>query len=92
MKHQDFDWAQFESTGADWDIDCHSHNIPVKAYVVYSDSESNVLQECTIYAETVYPLSLMGAISGFRPEFTTAATITFEYVDGTISCTNYLKF
>lgn len=92
MKTGTFDWAKFEANGADWDIDDRNHNVPVKAYVVYSDSERNVLQECTIHAETVYPLSLMNAITGFRPEFTTAAVINFEYVDGTISVTNYLKF
>lgn len=92
MKTSIFDWAKFEASGADWDVDCCSHNIPVKAYVVYSDSERNVLQECTIHAETVYPLSLMNAISGFRPEFATAAVINFEYIDGTTSVTNYLKF
>ena len=92
MKQADFDWAKFEANGADWDIDRRSRNIPVKAYVVYSDSKRNVLQECIIHAETVYPLSLMNAISGFRPEFTTAAVINFEYADGTVGVTNYLKF
>lgn len=92
MKQTSFDWAKFEANGVDWDIDNCSRNIPVKAYVVYSDSKRDVLQQCVIHAETVYPLSLMNAISGFRPEFTKVAVVNFEYADGTLGVTNYLEF
>lgn len=40
--------------GADWDID----GTPVKAYVSYWNSSLDVISNITVYAETVYPLTL----------------------------------
>lgn len=74
--------------GADWDID----GAPVKAYVTYWDNELNVIQECTIYAETVFPLTLPQAILGFRSEFAKGANVVFEFVGGKQSITNIFKF
>ena len=74
--------------GADWDID----GTPVKAYVSYWDDKANLISECTIYAETVYPLTLPQAILGFRSELAKGATVTFEFVGGRQSITNVFKF
>lgn len=74
--------------GADWDID----GVPVKAYVVYWDIKLNIISECTIYAETVNPLTLPQAILGFRPELAKGANVTFEFVDGKHSIVNIFEF
>lgn len=76
--------------GSDWDIDVH--NIPDKAFVVYWDSEHRTIDNCVIYAETVAPLSLIEAIKAFRPEFAKGANITFQYISGTLSITNVMRF
>lgn len=74
----------------DWDIDLE--NVPDKAYVVYWDCEYRVIKDCTIYAETVWPLTLPEAIIGFRPEFARGANVNFQFVDGTFSITNVMEF
>lgn len=74
--------------GADWDID----GAPVKAHVMYWDSKANMISECTIHAETVYPLTLPQAILAFRSEKAKGATVTFEFVGGRQSITNVFKF
>lgn len=76
--------------GADNDID--KNNAPVKAYVVYWDVHKNIIKQSTIYAETVYPLSLIDSIRAFRPEFARGCNVDFEYADGTLSVTNVIKF
>lgn len=74
--------------GADWDID----GVPVKAYVVYWNNELNIISECTVYAETVYPLTLPQAILSFRPESSKGANVTFEFVNGRHSIVNVFEF
>jgi hypothetical protein len=64
----------------------------VKAYVLYWDITLTVISECTIYAETVYPLTLPQAIIGFRPEFAIGANVNFEFVGGEVSVTNIFNF
>lgn len=64
----------------------------VKAYVIYWDITLNIISECTIYAETVYPLTLPQAITGFRPEFAKGANVNFEFIGGKISNTEIFKF
>ena len=77
-------------TGTDWDIDLE--NVPDKAYVVYWDCEHRVINNCVIYAETVYPLSLVEAIAAFRPEFAKGANVNFSFVCGGLSITNVIEF
>lgn len=74
--------------GADWDID----GTPVKAYVSYWNSSLDVIFNITVYAETVYPLTLPQAILGFRPELAKGANVTFEFIDGSHSIVNIFKF
>jgi hypothetical protein len=76
--------------GKDWDIDLKG--TPVRAYVVYWNCEHRIIKECVIHAETVWPLTLPEAISGFRPEFAKGANVNFQFVDGTFSITNIMKF
>lgn len=72
--------------GSDWDIDYPTTPTGVKKmYVVYFDNNHNVLQEPTIWAETVYPLTLIQALFAFKPEMAIGANVTFEYVDGTLT-------
>lgn len=76
--------------GADNDID--KDNNPVKAHVVYWTADFTIINQVTIHAETVYPLSLVTAITSFRPENATGCNVNFEYFDGQMSITNVFTF
>lgn len=76
--------------GADNDID--KDNAPTKAHVVYWTNDFTIINQVTIHAETVYPLSLIDSIRAFRPEFAKGCNVNFEYADGTLSVTNVIKF
>ena len=76
--------------GADNDID--KDNTPIKAHVVYWTSDFTIINQVTIHAETVYPLSLVTAITSFRPENASGCNVNFEYFDGTLSITNVFQF
>lgn len=74
--------------GSDWDIDYPTVPTGVKRmHVVYFDNNHNVLQEPTIWAEAVYPLTLIQALFAFKPEMAIGANVTFEYADGTFTVT-----
>ena len=76
--------------GADNDID--KDNNPVKAHVVYWTADFTIINQVTIHAETVYPLSLVTAITSFRPENAAGCNVNFEYFDGKRSITNVFTF
>lgn len=76
--------------GADNDID--KDNNPIKAHVVYWTDDFTIINQVTIYAETVYPLSLVTAITSFRPENAKGCNVNFEYFDGQMSITNVFTF
>ena len=76
--------------GADNDIDKDSN--PVKAHVVYWTTDFTIINQVTIHAETVYPLSLVTAITSFRPENARGCNVNFEYFDGRMSITNVFTF
>jgi hypothetical protein len=75
-------------TGSDWDIDHPTAPSGAKRmHVVYFDNEQNVLQTPTIWAETIYPLTLIQALFVFKPIMAIGANVNFEYADGTHSVT-----
>lgn len=76
--------------GADNDID--QDNNPIKAHVVYWTADFTIINQVTIHAETVYPLSLVTAITSFRPENAAGCNVNFEYFDGKMSITNVFTF
>ena len=78
------------SKGADFDID--EHQVPSVAYVVYFDSEYNVIQYATIHAETVYPLNLIDSIRTFRPDMSIGCNVTFSYPTNTLTTTSVIYF
>lgn len=74
--------------GSDFDLEF----TPSVAYVVYWDNNYNVIQDVTMYAETLYPISLTRAIEIFKPEFAAGANVNFESVDGKLTDTVVFKF
>lgn len=80
-------------TGVDLDIDIRKEkNHWSKAHCVYSDSKYNIIEECTVYAETVYPLTLIQAIKVFKPINSKYCNVNFESVTGIMSETSVIKF
>ena len=74
--------------GVDFDIEF----APSVAYVVYWDNNHNVIQDTTMYAETLYPIPLTRAIGIFKPEFAAGANVNFQSVDGRFTDTIVFKF
>ena len=66
--------------------------MPSVAYIVYWDNNYNVIQNATMYAETLYPIPLTKAIRVFKPEFAAGANVTFTSIDGNLTDTVVFKF
>lgn len=56
-----------------------------KAYIVYWDSNYNVISQPVMYAETMYPIGLIQAIKVFAPANAAGCDFTIEYADGNLS-------
>lgn len=65
---------------------------PVKAFVVYFDSDREVISEVTMHAETLWPISLTRAIKIFKPELASGAIVNFESITGELSETVVYRF
>ena len=76
--------------GVDFDID--NRQAPSVAYVVYFNGEYDVVQEATIHAETVYPLSLIDSIRMFRPDTSIGCNVTFTYPTNITTTTSVIYF
>ena len=55
------------------------------AYIVYWDSNYNVISQPIMHAETVYPIGLIQAIKVFAPVNAVGCNFQIEYADGNIS-------
>lgn len=75
--------------GSDLNIDRYPAKV---AYIVYWNEKHQVLSTPTMYAETVYPLSLIDAIRVFAPNCAAGANVDFQLVDGQYSNTLVIKF
>lgn len=65
---------------------------PIKAYIVYWDSQKRVIKQTVMYAETLWPIPLTRAVKIFRPEFAAGANVTFEDATGELSEIVVFKF
>ena len=55
------------------------------AYIVYWDSNHNVVSQPIMHAETVYPIGLIQAIKTFAPVNAVGCNFLIEYADGNMS-------
>ncbi len=74
--------------GSDFDIDFS----PAVAYILYWDNNYNVISQCTMHQETLYPIPLIQAIQTFKPEFAKGANVNFSTVTGELTDVIVFKF
>ena len=53
-----------------------------KAYIIYWDTNYNVVSQPVMHAETVYPIGLIQAVKAFAPVNAVGCNLTIEYADG----------